>query len=175
MKSSRRASVRPAERARLSEQKLAITRPSTLTRHRSLSRQSKAMMCVRTVKVVRAERVTAHIPNGGQRPRPKFRATKSRPMPHCLRAEALLHRRRRSFFGDDVPLRPGIEEEHAVCARLAPGYVLPLSREGKVGTGGKLALLSVDGQYQGARDDRDVVIGSVMVQRCREAARQFQE
>jgi len=54
MKSSRRASVRPAARARLSEQKLASKRPSTLTRQRRFSRHSRVTECVRTANVVRA-------------------------------------------------------------------------------------------------------------------------
>ncbi len=54
MKSSRRASVRPAARARLSEQKLASSRPSTLTRQRRFSRHSRVTKCVRTANVVRA-------------------------------------------------------------------------------------------------------------------------
>jgi hypothetical protein len=54
MKSSRRASVRPAVRARLSEQKLASKRPSTRTRQRRFSRHSRVTECVRTANVVRA-------------------------------------------------------------------------------------------------------------------------
>jgi len=57
MKSSRRASVRPAARARLSEQKLASKRPSMLTRQRLFSRHSRVMECVRTAKVARAGRL----------------------------------------------------------------------------------------------------------------------
>jgi len=54
MKSSRRAPVQPAARARLSEQKLASSRPSTLTRQRHFSRRSSVTECVRTANVVRA-------------------------------------------------------------------------------------------------------------------------
>ena len=61
MKSSRRASIRPAARARLSEQKLASNRPSTLTRQRFRSSRSSVTTCVRTAKVIRAERVKGGI------------------------------------------------------------------------------------------------------------------
>ena len=47
----RRASRRPAARARLSEQKLANRLPSTLTTHRSFSSRSMVTVWVRTAKV----------------------------------------------------------------------------------------------------------------------------
>jgi hypothetical protein len=50
-KSRRRASRRPAARARLSEQKLANLRQSTLTCQRSFSSRSMVTVWVRTAKV----------------------------------------------------------------------------------------------------------------------------
>jgi hypothetical protein len=53
MKSSRRASFRPADRARLSEQKLANRRPSTVTTYRFFSICSIPTMWARTEKLAR--------------------------------------------------------------------------------------------------------------------------
>ncbi len=53
-KSRRLASSRPAARARLSVQKVAKRRPSTVTLQRSLSSRSMETVCLPTETVVRA-------------------------------------------------------------------------------------------------------------------------
>src|ERR1022692_545248 len=92
-----------------------------------------------------------------------------RSLPPLLLSPALLALRHH------VPFPARVHREHAVRPRLATGHVLGLPSECEERSGRELLLLAVDCEGEGARYDGAGVVGGVVVQRGREAARELEE